>query len=650
MIPQETIQQIQNRIDIIDVVGSFVKLRKRGTNYLGLCPFHNEKTPSFTVSASKEIYKCFGCGKSGNTISFVMEHERYSYVEALKWLAARYNIEIEETYSNPEQRQQQQTAESLFILNKFAQDFFSRMIWENDEGKLAGLGYLRERGFTDDIIRKFQLGYCLEDGRSFSTAATEQQYNPELLVKSGVSVSREWGVSDNYRGRVIFPIHNQSGKVLGFGARLIRKNDKAPKYINTPENEIYSKSRVLYGMYFARQAIGQQDECLLVEGYTDVISLHQAGVENVVASSGTALTVEQLRLIRKFTQRLTIIYDGDSAGIKAATRGLDLALEEGLNVQLVLIPGGEDPDSYVRKVGAASFRDFIQQEKKDIILFQLEVAMKDMGDDPAKKSSLVKQIAESISRIHKAEDFTRQQHYIQRSAELLKIDEGGLTNLVNKHIRDRLQAEERKQQPRSENPDIPFSEEAGFDEASLETLDLLSRDEYQEKAVVRCLMEFGMKPWDEERTVADYLLAEFDENGLEELFDHKPLLRLVEQYRQWYDQGVLPTSKLFLYHEDHEINTLAVSLMDNSAFEISPNWHEKFDRAVPTREEQYQTEVRSCIQYLKLRKIKRLILENQKDLEKNTDPSLLINLLETHQHLKQLEVEIGKSLGVVILK
>lgn len=650
MIPQETIQQIQNRIDIVDVVGSFVKLRKRGTNYLGLCPFHNEKTPSFTVSASKEIYKCFGCGKSGNTISFVMEHERYSYVEALKWLAARYNIEIEETYSNPEQRLQQQTAESLFILNKFAQEYFSRMIWENDEGKLAGLGYLRERGFTDDIIRKFQLGYCLEDGRSFSTAATEQQYNPELLVKSGLSVSREWGVSDNYRGRVIFPIHNQSGKVLGFGARLIRKNDKAPKYINTPENEIYSKSRVLYGMYFARQAIGQQDECLLVEGYTDVISLHQAGVENVVASSGTALTVEQLRLIRKFTQRLTIIYDGDSAGIKAATRGLDLALEEGLNVQLVLIPGGEDPDSYVRKVGAASFRDFIQQEKKDIILFQLEVAMKDMGDDPAKKSSLVNQIAESISRIHKAEDFTRQQHYIQRSAELLRIDEGGLTNLVNKHIRDRLQAEERKQQPKSENSDIPFAEDAGFDEATLDTLDLLSRDEYQEKAVVRCLMEFGMKPWDEERTVADYLLEEFDENGLEELFDHKPLLRLVEQYRQWYDQGVLPTSKLFLYHEDHEINTLAVSLMDNTAFEISPNWHEKFDRAVPTREEQYQTEVRSCIQYLKLRKIKRLILENQKDLEKNTDPALLINLLETHQHLKQLEVEIGKSLGVVILK
>lgn len=649
MIPQDTIQQIQNRIDIIDVVGSFVKLKKRGTNYLGLCPFHNEKSPSFTVSASKEIYKCFGCGKSGNTISFIMEHERYSYVDALKWLAARYNIEIQEEYSNPEQRQQQQTADSLFILNKFAQEYFSALAWEDEEGKIAGLGYLRERGFTDEIIRKFQLGYCHENGSSFSQAAAAKQYNHELLVKSGLCVARDSRIVDNYRGRVIFPIHNQSGKVLGFGARLIRKNDKAPKYINTPENEIYVKSRVLYGMFFARQAIGQRDECLLVEGYTDVISLHQAGVENVVSSSGTALTVEQLRLIRKFTQNLTIIYDGDSAGIKAATRGLDLALEEGLNVQLVLIPDKEDPDSYVKKVGSSSFRTFIEQEKKDIILFQLEIAMKDAGKDPSKKSSLVNQIAESISRINKTEDFTRQQDYIHRCAELLRIDEEGLTALVNKNIRERLQAEERRQFPREQVREVT-TEEGEIPPQEDDNINLLLRDDQQEKAVVRCLMEFGIKPWDEEKTVADFILEEFTENGLDEMFDNQALLQLIAQFREWYNQGVEPTTKNFLYHQDQQLNILAVSLMDNSNFEISPNWHEKFDRGVPTREDQYITETRSCINYLKLKKVKRLIIDNQKDLENNPDPTMLKTLMETHQHLKMLEIEMARKSGIVILK
>ncbi|HEX5669852.1 MAG TPA: DNA primase, partial [Chitinophagaceae bacterium] len=465
MIPQETIQQIQNRIDIVEIVGGFVKLKKRGANYLGLCPFHNEKTPSFTVSPSKEIYKCFGCGRSGNTISFIMEHEKYSYVEALKWLAAKYNIEIEEEFRNPEQKLQQQTADSLFILNKFAQEYFSKMLLEDEEGVMAGLGYLKERGFQEETIRTFQLGYCPESGTSFAKAALEKQYNAELLQKSGLVVMRDNRLVDNYRGRIIFPIHNQSGKILGFGARLIRKNDRAPKYINTPENEIYLKSKLLYGMYFARQAIDKQDECLLVEGYTDVISLHQAGVENVVASGGTALTVDQLRLIRKYTHNLTIVYDGDSAGIKAAARGLDLALEEGLNVKLVLIPDNEDPDSYVKKIGSPAFKAFIEQSRKDIILFQLEIALKDAGNDPSSKSAVVNQIAESISRINKAEDFTKQQEYIHRCAELLKIDEEGLTALVNKHIRERIQVDERKQQNNESVtiPDEMVEPEEGFD-------------------------------------------------------------------------------------------------------------------------------------------------------------------------------------------
>lgn len=289
MISPNTIQQILGRTDIIDVVGSFVKLKRRGSNYLGLCPFHNEKSPSFTVSPSKEIYKCFGCGKSGNTVSFVMEHEKYSYVEALKWLANRYGIEIEETFVSDEQRQQLQAADSLYIINNFAQQFFSRMLFETEEGQDVGLAYFKERGFREEIIKKFQLGYSPEQRDAFTREAIGKQFNPELLVKSGLVANRNDQLMDNYRGRVIFPVHNHSGKVLGFGARILKANEKAPKYINTPENELYIKSKILYGSYFARQAIDKADECLLVEGYTDVVSLHQAGIENVVASGGTSL-------------------------------------------------------------------------------------------------------------------------------------------------------------------------------------------------------------------------------------------------------------------------------------------------------------------------------------------------------------------------
>src|SRR5574343_1886473 len=413
MISQHTIQEITNHIDIIDIVGSYVKLKKRGSNYLGLCPFHNEKTPSFTVSPSKEIYKCFGCGKSGNGIGFIMELEKYSYVEALRWLANRYNIPIEETAVSPEQLVQRQSADSLYIINQFAQQFFTEVLFETEEGQDIGLSYLRERGFREEIIRKFQLGFNPEARDHFSKAAVKAQYNLENLQKSGLVVLRDGQPQDNYRGRIIFPVHNQSGKILGFGARILKTNDRAPKYINTPENEIYVKSKILYGSYFARQAIDKADECLLVEGYTDVISLHQAGIENVVASGGTSLTPDQLRLIKKFTNNLTIVYDGDGAGIKAALRGLDLALEEGLNVKLVLIPDKEDPDSYVNKVGVTAFNEYINNNKKDFILFQTEILLKDAGTDSVRKSQVVNQIAETIGRLNKAEDFTRQQDYIR---------------------------------------------------------------------------------------------------------------------------------------------------------------------------------------------------------------------------------------------
>jgi DNA primase len=646
LITQETIQQILSRIDIVEIVGGFVKLKKRGNSYLGLCPFHNEKTPSFTVSPTREIYKCFGCGRSGNSISFLMEHEKYSYVEALRWLAAKYNVEVEETASSPEYRQLQQVADSLYILNGFAQKYFSDTLFETDEGRSVGLAYLKERGFREDIIRKFQLGYNPEARDSFTKAAQAAQYNTELLQKSGLVVMRDGHPADNYRGRVLFPIHNQSGKVLGFGARLIRNNDRAPKYINTPENEIYIKSKLLYGSYFARHAIDKQDECLLVEGYTDVVSLHQAGIENVVASGGTSLTVDQLRLIHKYTNNLTIIYDGDAAGVKAALRGLDLALEEGLQVKLVLIPDKEDPDSYVNKVGVTAFREFVDTHKKDVILFQLEVMMADAGTDSNKRAAIVNQIAESISRLNKAEDFTRQQDYIQRCSELMRIDEAGLTSLVNKFIRERIEKDEKKQLR-----DQPPASQPGEGEPSPDDdlLDLLSKDEQQERSTIRALVEFGLKPWDETLTVADHVFKEMEDNGLEDLFDNKNLIRLMQTYRAMYDAGMEPTQRSFLYHEDRDLNSLAVSLMDAN-YELSPNWKEHYDGPMPTRDDLYRQEVYSCMNYLKLRKIKRLINENQRDLEKGTNPEDMLNLLQTHKHLKELEMELTRQLGTVILR
>ena len=646
MITQNTIQQILSRIDIVEIVGSFVKLKKRGTNYIGLCPFHNEKSPSFTVSAAKEIYKCFGCGRSGNSISFLMEQEKYSYVEALRWLAAKYNIEIEETETSPEFKQQQQVSDSLYIINNFAQKFFSNALLNTEEGQDIALAYLKERGFREDIIKKFQIGFNPEARDSFTKEALAAQYNLDYLQKSGLVAVRDGNAYDNYRGRIIFPIHNQSGKVLGFGARIIKNNDKAPKYINTPENEIYVKSKLLYGSYFARQAIDKADECLLVEGYTDVVSLHQAGIENVVASGGTSLTPDQLRLIKKYTNNLTIIYDGDNAGIKAALRGLDLALEESLNVKLVLIPDKEDPDSYVNKVGAAAFTNFIAENKRDVILFQLDIALKDAGSDSNKKSVIVNQIAETIAKINKAEDFTKQQDYIKKCSEILKIEESGLHVLVNKFIREKITKTE-NQAFRQENNEQAVNTEYSI--ADDDTLALFNKDEMHERAMVRSLLEFGLKDWNEEQKVAHYIFKEIELNQLEELIDNKELVNVLQTYKAWYDAGIEPTSKNFLYHDNLQMSSLVVSIMDFN-YEISPKWKEHFEGHIPTREDLFKEEVFSTLNYLKLKKIKRLMDENQRDLEKSLVAEDQMILVQTHQHLKQMEIELTKQLGTVIFK
>ena len=677
MISPNTIQQILGHMDIIEVIGGFVKLKKRGANFLGLCPFHNERTPSFTVSPTKEIYKCFGCGRSGNTISFLMEHEKYSYAETLTWLANKYGIEIEETFQTDEQKEIRQVSESLHIINGFAQQFFSSVLFETNEGQDIGLAYLKERGYREDIIQKFQLGYSPEQKDAFTKEAISKQFNPELLLKTGLIVNRNEQLQDNYRGRIIFPIHNHSGKIVGFGARILKNNEKAPKYINTPENEIYIKSRILYGSYFARQAIDKNDECLLVEGYTDVLSLHQAGIENTVASGGTSLTTDQLRLVRKYSNNLTIIYDGDAAGVKAALRGLELALEEGLNVKLVLIPDKEDPDSYLNKIGANAFKEFIQKNKKDFVLFQLDIALKDAAGDSTKKAEAVNQIAETISKINKAEDFTRQQDYIKQCSGILKIDEAGLHALVNKFIRNRIATQEKA---------LPFEEAKKFEENAKQaavadyddsTFSLLFKDELQEREMAKVLLEHGLKKWDETRLVAHYVL---DEMVDESLIDNPDVLKFLIAYRETLKTGKdKATKNFFIYHPDIKLSTLAVSLL-NFPFEESDHWRREFNQATGYRKELFEKgyqefiqtvsrdnedrlmdylktaednsmeEVESALNYLKLRKIKRMLLQNQADMEKahvaEDDPMLH----QTHEHLKKMEIELTRKMGAVIIK
>lgn len=603
-----------------------------------------------------------------------MEHEKLSYVEALKWLANKYNIDVEETETSPEQKLQQQTSESLFIINNFAQQFFSTQLWDTEPGQTIGLSYLKERGFNDDVIRKFGLGYAPDSRDMFTNVATAQQYNPELLQKSGLVVERYGQLADNYRDRIVFPIHNHSGKVIGFGARLIKSNDKAPKYINTPENELYVKSRVLYGSYFARQAIDKANECLLVEGYTDVISLHQAGIENVVASGGTALTVDQLRLIKKYSSNLTIVYDGDAAGVKAALRGLDLALEESLNVQLVLIPDKEDPDSYVRKIGSSAFKKFVADNKKDFILFQIDVSLTDAGSDPKKKSEVVNQIAETISRIDKTEDFTRQQDYIRQCSQLLKIDEAGFTALVNKHIRNRLVKSEKLpfDEAKVQEENARRGEDSNFDD---NTFELIYKDELQEREIARILLEYGSRKWQDSQLVAEFVLNELPED---DLIQNQTVLQLIQEYKRHLGSHDALDKNFFVYHPDNQLSTFAVSLL-HFPYEQSERWrkdmaqsigyqkqlfekdfktfmntiHEdngdELSRYLKTEEDRTHEEVISAVNYLKLRKLKRMLTQVQTEMEKASPDEQMI-LFQMHQELKQMEMKITSQMGTVILK
>lgn len=642
MIAQASVQEVLNRADIVEIVGLAVRLKKRGSNYIANCPFHNEKTPSFSVSAAKGIYKCFGCGRGGNVVTFVQEHEKLTFVEAVRWLADYYKIALEETERSPEQVQSQQVEESLRILNEYATQFFSETLLESEEGKAVGLSYFKQRGLRKETIDAFRLGYCPEGGDAFYRAAKGKGYGVELMEKAGLIKERGGQYGDNYRGRVIFPIQGNTGRVLGFGARILKSNDKAPKYINTPENELYVKSRVLYGLYQARQAIGKADECYLVEGYLDVISLHQAGIQNVVASSGTSLTEDQLRAIGHLTKNLTILYDGDAAGIKAALRGLDMALSQSFNVQLALLPVGEDPDSYVQAHGKSGFEAYIKEHKRDVIGFRLEVGMKEAGDDPVKKNKLVNEVAESIARINKAEDFTLQQHYIREASRLMSVDEGGLITLVNKYLRERLDAEGR--QRRKDIPEVPVSAE-GF-EAVEQALQPLPTHELQEWGLLKLLLESGSLPYNETSTVADLVAQRVDPA----LIESAAVRTMYDAYFAYKaEHGAAPGIQYFVTHPDAVIQQRTAILLQ-SRDEVSHNWKEMYGIDTMHGEDQYIGDADSTLTYFELKKLKHMQAELAKRFKGETDEERLKKLATLFLQLKKDEQEILKKGGTVIVK
>ena len=558
MIDHNTIQKIIDTAEITEVVQDFVNLKKRGVNYLGLCPFHNEKTPSFTVSPSKGIYKCFGCGKGGNAVNFVMEHEHLGYPEALKYLAKKYNIEVVEKELTAEEIQQQNERDSLLVATKFANTYFQEKLHKHNDGRAIGLSYFKERGFREDIIKKFELGYSLDVRDAFTIAAKEKGFKIDYLEKSGLTIVKENNQYDRFRGRVIFPIHGLSGNVIGFGGRILRKDAKAAKYLNSPESEIYHKSRILYGMYFAKKSITQHDKCYLVEGYTDVISMHQSGIENVVASSGTSLTVEQIRLIKRFTPHVTIIYDGDAAGIKASLRGIDLVLEQGLNVKVLLLPDGEDPDSFAKKHSATELTSFINDNEEDFITFKTRLLSKEAKSDPVKKANLISDIVRSISVI--PENITRTV-YIKECSSILNINEKVLYGEINK-IRRRTYEKEYK---RSLSPDSTFQQASPSVPSFVS--DIYS--EAQEKELIRLLLLYGDKTlytyqedkYDDERivSVSEYIISEILNDDLE--FKNLIYKQIFQEYLEAVNQGKFIENKHFVYHQDPEISKLSADLL-----------------------------------------------------------------------------------------
>ena len=602
MIDQATIDRILDAAQIVEVVSDFVTLRKRGVNYVGLCPFHNEKTPSFSVSPSKGLCKCFSCGKGGNAVHFIMEHEQMSYPEALRYLAKKYNIEIKERELTNEEKEVQSNRESMFIVNNFARDYFQNILKNHVDGRSIGLAYFRQRGFRDDIIDKFQLGFSTEGRDALAQEALRKGFKQEFLVKTGLCYETDdHKLRDRFWGRVMFPVHTLSGKVVAFGGRVLStENKKLAKYVNSPESEIYHKSNELYGIYFAKQAIVKQDRCFLVEGYTDVISMHQSGVENVVASSGTSLTPGQIRLIHRFTNNITVLYDGDMAGIKASIRGIDMLLEEGMNIKVCLLPDGDDPDSFARKHNATEFQNFIQEHETDFIRFKAQLLMEDAGKDPMKRAELINDIVRSIAVIP---DAIVRDVYIKECGQLLRIEDKLLVSEVAK--RRELQAEKGNKpiasnnaptpQPGEMPPPFPPEEmEADTYQSFIPQEGKEGQEFYKyERLIIQMIVRYGEKVMcnltDEEGnevpvTVVEYVINDLKED---ELAFHNPLHRriLSEASEHIHDQE-FASERFFVAHPDPKISTIAAALASGS-YRLS-KYHSKTQKLVTDEERLYE--------------------------------------------------------------
>ncbi|MCD4730418.1 MAG: DNA primase [Bacteroidales bacterium] len=652
MIPRDTIQTIIETARVEEVIGDFVTLRKRGVNMIGLCPFHNEKTPSFTVSPAKGIYKCFGCGKAGNSVNFVMEHEHYTYPEALKFLAKKYNVEIEEEEQTPEQIKELNEKESLFAVSAFAQKFFTDQLFNSEEGKSIGLSYFKNRDLREHIIEQFQLGYSPDSWDAFTKHALKNGYNLEYLTKSGLTIDKNGNQFDRFSARVIFPIHNLSGRVIGFGGRILKSEEKKAKYVNSPESDIYKKSQVLYGIYFAKSAIIKKDNCYLVEGYTDVISLFQAGFENVVASSGTSLTTDQIRLIKRYTPNITILYDGDEAGLKASFRGIDMILEQGMNVKVVMFPEGEDPDSFVRSHRTIEVEEFLNTNAKDFIQFKTNILLKDAQKDPVKRAGLIKEIVQSIALIP---DQIIRSVYVKECSVTMDMAEQTLMNELNKNLRKKFRQTSMQNLPEQilETPELPAEKQ----------LEVNYNDtEYQEKDVIRLLLNYGQSEIEFEEidenkrkikipvNVANFIVN--DLAGPEITFSNSTYQKIFDEYAEFISNENLPDEKYFINHNSKKLSSTSIDLL-TSPYELSDKWEIVARIEVLTEAKLLKNAIVHSVLSFKAKKIEQLIAENQQTLKQTEQDERyeeIPELLKKQQELKSISKDINKQLGRVITR
>jgi DNA primase len=643
MIDHATIERIIDSAEISDVVSDFVTLRKRGVNMLGLCPFHNEKTPSFTVSPAKGIFKCFGCGKGGNSVNFIMEHENLTYPEALKWLAKKYHIDVVEHEDTEEQKQLNDERESLMIVSGFAQKYFTRYLWEENEGRTIGLSYFRERSFRDDILKKFEVGFAPDGKAPFTEAAQKEGYKIEFLEKTGLTIKRDDWVRDRFAGRVMFPIHNLAGRVIAFGGRILKEDKNTAKYLNSPESEIYHKSKVVYGIFQAKREISKTDKCYLVEGYTDVLSMHQAGIENVVASSGTALTVDQIRLIKRFTPNITIIYDGDEAGIKASLRGIDLVLEEGMNVKVLLLPDKEDPDSFAKKMGASGFVNYILENETDFIQFKTRLLLKSTENDPVAKARLITDVIRSVAVIP---DTITRSVYIKECSKLLDVNEEVLYAEVQKQKRkqsDDLKVNGIREQTRKavRQPEIPKEIE-------------ISKFLEEELVFLRFLLKFsrfplfeleGETPGETELiSVGEFMITELEKD---DLISQNELFRIIfSDVKENLENSDFDPWKHFVYHSNSEISALATDLLSEKF--IESNIWKRGGGFTEKEDDILDLLIPKIINEYKARKIRMMLpaIEdeiNRAYLENNFEK--VIDEQSKYMNLKRVEKDLSEKLG-----